>query len=152
MDNHFTIVIDTREQTPFNFGDLPVAIKSLDTGDYSIAGLEELVAIERKSLPDIVGCCGKSRDRFKRELLRLKSYRYKGVIIEATYSKMQSGEWKSTIKPSHVLGSIASWCNRYQIPFYFAGSHEQATEWCYLLLKSAHSQVVEYFRKLKVEN
>ena len=27
-------------------------------GDYSIAGLEDLLSVQRKTIPDLVGCCG----------------------------------------------------------------------------------------------
>ena len=44
----FTIIIDTREQQPWSFEDYVVANKKLDTGDYSIEGLQDVFAIERK--------------------------------------------------------------------------------------------------------
>jgi hypothetical protein len=40
-----------------------------------VAGLEELFVIERQSIADLVGCCiGESRERFERELHRLRGY------------------------------------------------------------------------------
>ena len=55
------IVIDTREQAPFPFSGeqyrgTETAFGTLDTGDYSLAGLTDKVAVERKSLPDLVAC------------------------------------------------------------------------------------------------
>lgn len=44
----FTIIIDTREQMPWEFGHHTTSREKLDTGDYSIKGLEHLLAIERK--------------------------------------------------------------------------------------------------------
>ena len=41
------IAIDTREQRPYRF--VWSEIKTLTTGDYSVIGLEDRVAIERKS-------------------------------------------------------------------------------------------------------
>ena len=56
------IIIDSREQAPFTFGDYDceAVSGSLPTGDYSLAHLEHQIAIERKSLSDLVGClfCG----------------------------------------------------------------------------------------------
>ena len=45
------IVIDTREQTPLDFEryDCEVVRGGLATGDYAVAGLETLAAVERKS-------------------------------------------------------------------------------------------------------
>ena len=78
------IVIDSREQAPFEFTTLRARVDKLDTGDYSVYGLEHLVCVERKSLPDLLGCCGRERERFVRELQRMKAYRFRMLIIEAT--------------------------------------------------------------------
>ncbi len=47
IENGFTIVIDSREQRPYQFPG--AVVKTLPTGDYSIVGLTDRVAIERKS-------------------------------------------------------------------------------------------------------
>ena len=46
--NNFKIIIDTREQQPWVFEDYTTANEKLDTGDYSIEGMEDLLCIERK--------------------------------------------------------------------------------------------------------
>lgn len=74
---HYTIAVDTREQAPYRFAGEPVASATLAAGDYSLAGLEHLIAVERKELGDLVGCMTHDRDRFKRELQRLRAYRYR---------------------------------------------------------------------------
>ncbi|HAB17515.1 MAG TPA: hypothetical protein PLX89_07505 [Verrucomicrobiota bacterium] len=48
------IIVDSREQCPLVFRNLPSAVGTLITGDYSFAGAEELFAIERKSIADLV--------------------------------------------------------------------------------------------------
>jgi len=52
-----TIIVDTREQNPLTFERLESRVGTLQIGDYSIAVLEELFAVERKSIPDRVRCC-----------------------------------------------------------------------------------------------
>lgn len=47
-DPNFTIIVDTREQQPWTFDNYTTASKKLDTGDYSIDGLQHVLAIERK--------------------------------------------------------------------------------------------------------
>ena len=54
------IIIDTREQIPWEFRDLPTEPGTLDTGDYSVSGLEHLIAVERKSLDDLWPASGAS--------------------------------------------------------------------------------------------
>ncbi len=48
-----TGLIDTREQIPLVFTRLPSATTMLWTGD-SLAGAQDLFAVERKSIPDLV--------------------------------------------------------------------------------------------------
>ena len=120
------VVIDSREQTPWQFENLPSELATLDTGDYSIRGLTHLVSVERKSLDDLLGCVGRERDRFKRELQRLRAYRFRCLIIEASYADIERGEWRSKIQPSHVIGSLAAWTAQFSLPVMLAGDHESA--------------------------
>lgn len=71
-----TAVIDTREQ-------LQVVGGTLATGDYSVRGLEHVVVLERKSLPDLVACYRVERERFEREVLRLLAYPVRAVVVES---------------------------------------------------------------------
>ena len=143
--NDFTIIIDTREQTPFAFKpDIPTVSGSLETGDYSIQGMQDLITVERKSLSDIVGCCGKGRDRFKRELHRMRGFKAKCVIIEATLQRVSNGNWRSQIKPASVLGSIASWRHRYGIDFIYAGNPELGAEECVRYLRAFYNYCKEF--------
>jgi hypothetical protein len=46
-----------------------------------VAGLQDLFSIERKTVSDLVGCCmGENRERFERELHRLRGYWFKTVV------------------------------------------------------------------------
>jgi len=121
------VIIDTREQTPLDFGaDVQAMRGTLNAGDYSLQGLEDLLAIERKELSDLVACVGTERERFERELLRLRGYRCKAVMVEATLAQVEKGGWRSQVKPAAVLGSIASWRVKYGVEFIYAGNHELA--------------------------
>ena len=57
VDQEPVIVVDTREQEPLVFKSLKSVRGTLLTGDYSVAGLEELCSVERKSISDPVSCC-----------------------------------------------------------------------------------------------
>lgn len=119
------IVVDSREQHPFDF-DGPTQLGTLDTGDYSVAGLEHLIAVERKSLDDLLMCIGRERDRFKRELQRLRAYRFRMLVIEATAQELSAGEWRGKLQPAHVLGSLAAWTAQFGLPVWLAGNHAEA--------------------------
>lgn len=118
-----TIVIDTREQTPWRFSEFETMPGTLPTGDYSIQGHLDRVAIERKSLSDFIGCVGRERERFERELLRLRSYKCRAVIIESDMDDIVQGNYRSRVNPNAAVGSMASWQTRYNIPFVLVGEH-----------------------------
>ena len=53
--DNLTVIVDTREQLPLELSMCTIR-GTLPTGDYSILGFEEYVVVERKSLPDLIGC------------------------------------------------------------------------------------------------
>ncbi len=68
------IAVDTREQDPLEFPTFPTKVATLQSGDYSVQGGELHFAVERKSLPDLVTSLTRERDRFCRELHRLRGF------------------------------------------------------------------------------
>ena len=139
------ILIDSREQDPLVFAHLPSERSTLDTGDYSVKGLTHLVACERKSLDDLLGCVGRERDRFRRELQRLRAYRFRMLVIEASAADLERGEWRSHLLPAHVLGSLAAWTAQFALPIWLAGDHQAAgrfTErWLYQCARTVASEL-----------
>lgn len=113
------IIIDTREQKPLTFG-LPSERGTLPTGDYSLAGLEDSIAIERKSVNDLVGCLkGKERERFERELARGADMDYFALVIEADLADLASGNYRSRMTPKSVIQSLMAFSVRYRLPVFF---------------------------------
>jgi ERCC4-type nuclease len=86
----FIILADTREQQPYSF---PCATnrKALAAGDYSVEGLEERVAVERKSLSDFVHTVIHDHARFGREMLLLSTYDAACVVVEADLDAVLRG-------------------------------------------------------------
>lgn len=77
------IIIDTREKKPWTFakGSAETTFRKLDTGDYAIDGLEDVLCIERKqSASEIANNITDSR--FERELKRMSEFKYKYLILE----------------------------------------------------------------------
>lgn len=120
-----TAIIDTREQTPLCLDPLPWKRGTLVTGDYSVRGLERVIAIERKSLPDLLACIGSDRERFEREMLRMLAYPTRGVVVEATWRELETGGWQSRVTPAAATGSVLGWVAA-GVPFVFAGDHAAA--------------------------
>jgi DNA excision repair protein ERCC-4 len=129
-----TIIVDTREQEALTFTNLPAERGTLDAGDYSIRGLTHLIALERKSLPDLVACVSRERERFERELQRLAAYRFRAIVVEADARDLERGDWRSQVAPAAVVASVLAWSARYCIPVWFVGSHDAAGRWTERLL------------------
>lgn len=127
----FTLLVDTREQQPFSFTGLrcdadkgnrplvvPVEWRGLPTGDYSIDGLVDQVAIERKSRDDLYSTIIGDRDRFIRELERLAAMQFAAVVVEESlgsclrnppdFGRMESGH-----KAKTMFRSVLAWEQRY---------------------------------------
>ncbi|NLF71670.1 MAG: hypothetical protein GX575_21785 [Candidatus Anammoximicrobium sp.] len=131
-----TAIIDTREQAPLHLAPLATVTATLSSGDYSVKGLEHVVAIERKSLPDLLACCGRERERFEREVQRLLAYPVRALIVEATWADIEQGGWRSEITPQAALGSLLGWMAA-GLPVVMAGDHERAGRYAARLLFTA---------------
>lgn len=118
-------VIDTREQRPLLLAPLTSVAGSLQTGDYSVHGLEHLIAVERKSLPDLVACVGSERERFERECQRLLAYETRAIVVEASWVDLEAGQWRSKVPAAAVVGSVLGWIGM-GIPVLLAIDHETA--------------------------
>lgn len=121
--NQFTAIIDTREKTPWTLAPLKSIKGSLVTGDYSIKGLEHIIAIERKSLTDFVMCVGRERERFDKECQRLLAYSVRAIVVEATMADLELGAWRGRTSPQSVCGSMAGWMAM-GLPILLGGSPE----------------------------
>ncbi|MEM7387249.1 MAG: ERCC4 domain-containing protein [Verrucomicrobiota bacterium] len=110
-----TVVIDTREKAPLRFSENTES-GSLYSGDYSIKGYEDIFAVERKSLADLTGSLSSGRDRFQRELHRLRGYRFKRLLIVASKADAKAKKYRSQITPASVFGSVQAFEVRYDIP------------------------------------
>lgn len=123
----FTIIVDTREQRPFTFqalrtdadkGRRPLHVSTyrdcLPSGDYSIAGADYSVLIERKSKDDLFGTIGQGRARFQRELERLAQADYAAVVVEADWSMMHHvPPAYSQLTLKTVFRSVVAWQVRF---------------------------------------
>ena len=127
---------DTREQLPLNLQPLQVKVGTLATGDYSVKGLEQFVAIERKSREDLIACVGAERERFERELNRLRAYDVRAVVCETTWGDLEIGQWRGKVTPKQAIGSVLGWI-AWGIPFLLVGNHQRAGELTAKLLYTA---------------
>ena len=112
------VVIDTREQLPYEFEDS--ITRTLQTGDYSIFGYENQITVERKSKADAYGSIGRGRTRFVKELERLSEIDYSAIIVEASLSNFVEPPRFSQLNPKSAINSLLAWSIRYGVHVYFA--------------------------------
>jgi ERCC4-type nuclease len=124
----FTVQIDTREQLPYTFANLranadkgnarlivPTVRRVVEIGDYTIAGLETVVAIERKSKEDLYSSIGQRRENFIHRLQILSDRRIFGaVIVEAGWdSLIGDPPHYSRLNPKALSRTIFAWMIRF---------------------------------------
>jgi ERCC4-type nuclease len=128
------ILIDTREKQPWKFHHPDVQgteAKKLDTGDYSIEGLEDSVCIERKkSVPELATCVTSAR--FTRELERMSTYSYRYLIFEFSIedvlkypegSTIPRARWaKLKVKGKYIMKRLGEIERKYGLQIVFADS------------------------------
>lgn len=118
------IIIDTREQRPYSFYGEEVIHRKLDTGDYSLDGHEEAVAVERKSVDDYMSSISHDRERFEREIERSQSIPDFKVIIEASEQQIMDGDYYSEVAPLSAINTMKSWERRYGIEYQWANDRK----------------------------
>ena len=103
-----TIIVDSREQSPLPIT-FPTVTSGLPTGDYSAVGMETDFTIERKSLSDLYGSLTSGRERFTRELQRMRGYAFARLLIVGSVHEIEQGAARHRgINPLSVLNSLAA--------------------------------------------
>lgn len=138
---------DTREQTPFDLSPLKTVIGTLATGDYSVRGLEHVVAIERKALGDLLSCVGQERERFDREVQRLLAYPVRALVVEAHWVDVEQHRWRSQVTPAAVQGSLLGWIAA-GLPVIMAGDHARGGRFASRILYTAAKRRYRECRQL----
>jgi len=110
----FAILIDTREQRPYEFKGQDTIHTTLRTGDYSIDGYQDRVGIERKELSDYYGCLSANRERFEKALDRMRQLQFSAIVLEASLTKLNkhlmygNGKW-SRMSPGFAMKAYIEW-------------------------------------------
>lgn len=122
------IVVDSREQHPFGFDgyNAVVTVGTLEAGDYSLAGFERRVSIERKSLSDLIGCLSGDRARFEKELARLRGFDACAVVVESSQPTLRLGHYRSAMPAESAWQSVIAFSMRFRVPFWFCDSRADA--------------------------
>ncbi len=111
VEGAFAVTVDPREQKPWRLPlSIPIVVRAMTAGDYAPFGFETRCAIERKSLDDLVNSIFFSPDRFRRELVKLKEYEWRRIIVEASYEDILARKYFASgrkFRPPIFGGGIA---------------------------------------------
>lgn len=150
VTNPFTIISDQQEKHPFTFQNffvprkrkgqivevpllIDVEVRHLKTGDYAIDGWEDRVTVERKSLEDLYQTLSWGRERFHREMQRMRAMDIAWVVVETDWQyilnppKKMTGEAQG-MDPSAVYHTILSWQSRYPNVHWVLCTHRRFAE------------------------
>lgn len=126
LPSDLCILIDTREQQPYEFKGYKTEIQGLAYGDYSLEGYTDYITIERKSKADAYGCVGGSRGRFTRCLDRLARIRAPAIVIECSLAEFSQPPPRTRISAKQAVGSFISWSCQYRIPVFWCENRAYA--------------------------
>ncbi len=162
-----TILIDDREKTPFGFpshdGSKQVIHKlrhRLLTGDYSLLGLEDFVAIERKKASELFHTVGAGRKNFIAELRRMEVIinrgGYAAIVVEGSLRQViglgEASDIAMTargvatagvgrrVTAEQVIGTLTTWSVMFRVPVWFAGGLAHAEALTFGLLCSSEQR------------
>ena len=144
----FKIFTDNREQIPFKYPN--TVYGTLQYGDYTVEYdgklFNDKIIVERKGgISEIYSAAGSGRERWERELEKMKDVPVKLVLCEFSYMDLVNKQPYGKLPSSAVYGSICSWQARYGLSFIFCENRVNARGYLYKLFYSYVShQILGY--------
>lgn len=146
------VIIDRREQAPISLpADIATARGTLATGDYSVAGLTSLIAVERKGHSDAWNSVLGSRQRFFAEWQRMGAIVAAGgaaaclLVGVADYDALRrvpaGRQVDAARRAAGVAGTYRAWSARFNVPVVFSASGEAAATWLVEWLREAAARL-----------
>lgn len=104
----FTVIKDTREQEGYHFSAFNACAGmielKLDTGDYTIKGLEKQVCVERKGcVEELAINLGQKKFAFMNEIQRMKTFPHRFIVLEFDLEDLISFPEKTRIPVRNKL-------------------------------------------------
>lgn len=145
--DNIKIIVDTREQQPWDFEFNETAIAKLDTGDYSVDGLEDILCIERKkSVSEIANNIVEKR--YKDWTKRMAKFKYKFLMLEFDLDQVYKYPripdvpkrlWdKIKVSPKFIIKCLIELQIYYGIQVIFCGDHENAQNLALSIMKKVY--------------
>jgi|TARA_R110000751_G_scaffold227019_3_gene328942 ERCC4-type nuclease len=153
---NYTVIKDTREQEGYHFSKYDkcdgMIVQKIDTGDYTIVGLEEKICIERKASPEELATnLGQKKHAFMNEIERMKPFRHKFIVLEFSLSDLvdfpdnsripQSQRKQVKISGKYMLKCLMEFQLKRDIHIIFCGDKHNA----FLTISSIFKRVNEMY-------
>lgn len=149
MQDEFTVIVDTREQMAWEFGAHTTSRRKLDTGDYSIEGLEHLLTIERKqSVAEIA--TNITEKRFPGFLDRMSQIPHRFMLFEFDLqdvydfpvgSDIPKSKWdRLRVKGNYILKYITLMQTNYGIQIVFCGDSDNAEKMAVRIMRTVYEK------------
>lgn len=149
MSSSFNVIVDTREKSPWDLTSSSIReikYQKLDTGDYSVEGLEDQLCIERKmSVSEIAQ--NVNQKRFANELERMLGFRWKYLLIEATFDEVSNFPVLSDLPPNilkrlkvkgpYLVKCLTRMQTKYDLHVIYCGNRSNASWIAQNLMKEA---------------
>jgi hypothetical protein len=150
-ETKFMVLRDNAEKTGWHFADAfdcaGMEITSLNTGDYTIVGLENKLSIERKaSVAEIA--TNINEPRFEKELTRLDDFEYPFVICEFNFKDIinfPAGlppriKDKITMSPKFIMKKISEYSLYHKAKWMFCDDKYGAFLMARSIMKRLHEK------------
>lgn len=127
------IIIDTREQDPFDFAALGGNFEraKLPIGDYSIKHLEKIICVERKTIADLVHTIIHDKERFGQEMRLRRNMRDMIIVVEGSMENIMLHEYLSDVHPHAILAACAAIQSQFRVPINFCSTRQIACRWTF---------------------
>ena len=128
-----TVIVDTREQNPLSFRRFKgwfekVEYRALRLGDYSIAGMEDSCAVERKDLADLIHSFTTNRAVFIERLRRMSDLPHSLLVVTCSLTEIKSEYPYCAVSPNRITQSLIAVLAGLRLPFISTETHELGEE------------------------
>jgi len=126
-------IVDTREQNPLSFRRFKgwfakIEHRALKLGDYSIKGMEDRCAVERKDLADLIQSFTTNRAVFIDRLRRMSELPHSLLVVTSSLTEIKSEYPYRGANPNRITQSLLAVLTGPRLPFLCTDSHELGEE------------------------
>jgi ERCC4-type nuclease len=126
-------IVDTREQNPLSFRRFKgwfakIEHRALRLGDYSIAGMEDICAVERKDLADLIHSFTTNRSVFINRLRKMSDLPHSLLVITASLTEIKSEYPYRAANPNRITQSLIAVLAGLRLPFICTETHKLGEE------------------------